>query len=126
MAQMVHVLPTYRQQGSAQHQGFATLLANAGMHGDVLEMLTEQYATDTPPESAEAEAKKLAEQLNELGAHLLQTLYANLANFTKRAKTLQPPGYSPFTNTYDRSKSTTRGPRGRRKSRTGTVRRWSR
>jgi len=113
MAQMVHVLPTYRQQGSAQQQGFASLLANAGMHGDVLQMLAQQYTTDTPLDSAEAEAKKLAKQLNELeGPHRLQALYANLADFAKRAKTLQPPGYSPPVNTYDRSKFDNTRPKG--------------
>ena len=113
MAQMVHVLPTYRQQGSAQQQGFALLLANAGVHGDVLDMLAQQYTTDTPLDSAEAEGKKLAEQLNELdGAHLLQVLYSNLAGFAKRAKTLQPPGYSPPSNAYDRSKFDNTRPKG--------------
>ena len=113
MAQMVHVLPTYREQGSAQHQGFASLLANAGMHGDVLEMLAHRYTTDTPLNSAEADAKKLAEQLNELdGAHRLQVLYANLSGFEKRARSLQPPGYSPAVNAYDRSKFDNTRPKG--------------
>ena len=113
MAQMVHVLPMYRVQGSAQHQGFASLLANAGMHGDVLQILAQQYATDTPLDSAQADAHQLAEQLNELnGAHRLQVLYANLSGFAKRARTLQPPGYSPPSNTYDRSKFDNTRPKG--------------
>lgn len=103
MAQMVDVLPSFRGVGSAQHQGFASLLETAGLGGDVVAMLTAQYATDTPLDSAKAEGRDLAAKLNALEPeHLVQVLYANLAGFKTRATRLSPPGHTLGTR-YDYS-----------------------
>lgn len=66
MAPLVDYLVEYRANGSAQEQGFAALLANAGLHGDAAQLIATTFSTDTPLDSTYAEGRKMAEQLNAL------------------------------------------------------------
>ena len=102
--EMCDKIAEYRANGSAQAQGFAQLLGNAGLGGDVVSVLTEQHATETPQESARVAGEKLAEQLNALdGEALVQVLFYNLATFPQRAARFQPHGHK-LSRDYDYSR----------------------
>lgn len=105
-------LADFRANGSAQHQSFAELLGNAGLHGDVLTMLTQQHSTETPEESARNCGLKLVEQLNALDdVDLVASLYYNLAHFPQRASRFQPAGYK-LSREYDYTRFDNTKPKG--------------
>ena len=59
--EMAAKIVEFREKGTIQAQGFAELLGNAGLGGDVVSMLTATHATQTPEESAQVAARELVE-----------------------------------------------------------------
>ena len=84
MAQMVHSLPGYIADGSAQRKGMAALLNQLGLHGDAGSVLVDELPMDTPMSRAEAEVKKIVEGLNGCDdVQRMSVVFGQLAMFTK-------------------------------------------
>ena len=82
MAQMVHALPEHLAKGPTQHLMMLRLLTNVGGDWNAASVLTRSYCDDSPMNSAEADAKKLAKDLNELEPRQrLAVLFGQLAQF---------------------------------------------
>jgi hypothetical protein len=81
MAQMVHALPEHLAKGPTQHLMMLRMLSNFG-DWNAASVLTREYCDDSPMNSAEADAKKLAKDLNELEPRVrLAILFGQLAQF---------------------------------------------
>lgn len=105
MAHMVYILPSFNDNGSAQKQGFTQLLQNSGLAGDVVDMMANMYATDTPLDSAKSEGKQLACKLNQLDCTTrMRVLFANLASFENIKRVARPAslysGKVPYNYTF--------------------------
>lgn len=82
MAQMVHALPEHLAMGPTQHLMMLRLLTNVGGDWNAASVLTRAYCDDSPMNSAEADAKKLVKDLNELDPRQrLTVLFGQLAQF---------------------------------------------